>query len=198
MKAHTNWDYKPYYPLDRINRYYSPYICQIIPKEDSCYFAFIDNGKKADSKYKVFLKERYYREYCSFDIDGFSFTFSNLKNNTDYEFYIQRDEDVKSEIRLFRTGTVIGTIVNYLHKDDPYYSFSGRYLCSPSLVKLPSGKLISSMDVFEGNNCQNLTVLFESNDNGKTWSYLNELFPCFWGQLFYENDRLYMLSASTE
>ena len=54
------------------------------------------------------------------------------------------------------------------------------------------------MDVFAGNHPQNLTLIYRSDDNGKTWHYACELFPCFWGKMFVHRGELYMLGCSTE
>ena len=77
------------------------------------------------------------------------------KSITDYEFYVQANHK-KSLIRLARTGKIVGTVVNYLHQDDDVYAFSGKYLCSPSLVRHPDGFLLASMDLFNYNSPQNL------------------------------------------
>ena len=37
-----------------------------------------------------------------------------------------------------------------------------------------------------------------SDDNGETWRYVSELFPCFWGKMFIHKEKLYMLACSTE
>jgi len=97
-----------------------------------------------------------------------------------------------------RTGFYPDRGVNYLHPQDETYAFSGRYLCSPTLVRAPSGALIAGMDVFEGGGPQNLTLLFRSQDNGKTWRYLCDLFPAYWGALFTHRGALYLLGTSTE
>ena len=97
-----------------------------------------------------------------------------------------------------RTGFSEGTTVNYFHPRDNYYAFSGRYLCSPSIVRHPNGSLLASMDVFEGNRPQNLTLLFESKDNGQTWHHISDIFPSFWGRLFIHKGELYLISVSTE
>ncbi|MPN00487.1 hypothetical protein SDC9_147682 [bioreactor metagenome] len=54
------------------------------------------------------------------------------------------------------------------------------------------------MDVYAGKNPQNLTLLMQSVDNGETFEYLNDIFPLFWGRLFYQNNVLYLLGTSTE
>lgn len=104
-----------------------------------------------------------------------------------------------SRLRLARTGFVPGgSVVNYLHPEDGAYAYSGRCLCSPSLVRHPDGFLLASMDVFQGGAPQDLTLLFRSDDDGETWRYVSELFPCFWGRLFVHRGALYMLACSTE
>jgi len=125
---------------------------------------------------------------------------SNLECNSEYEFYVARvnDLDKKSSTRLAKTGFVPGTVVNYLHPEDDIYSFSGRCLCSPSLVILESGKLLASMDVYAEGYPQNLTLIFKSDDNGESWSYVTDLFSCFWGKLFVHRQKLYMLANTTE
>lgn len=106
-------------------------------------------------------------------------------------------EGKKSRIRLARCGSAVGTVVNYLHPDDEAYAFSGRFLCSPSLVRHPEGYLLASMDLYKGGDPQFLTLIFRSDDEGKTWHYVSELMPCFWGKLFIHKGELYMLSCST-
>ena len=99
-----------------------------------------------------------------------------------------------------RTGEGIGDshVINYLHPDDEIYAFSGRYLCSPSLVRHPDGFLLASMDLYQTRYPQNLTLIFRSDDDGVHWTHLAELFPCFWGKLFIHHGKLYMFGASTE
>jgi hypothetical protein len=128
---------------------------------------------------------------------------SNLENGLDYRLRLVALDDqeqvlVESATRLFRTGFVPGVAVNYIHPEDYTYNFSGRSPASPSIVKLPTGKLIASHDVFWGNHGQNLTLVFQSSDEGNTWEFLSEISPCFWGKLFLHRSALYMLSTSTE
>lgn len=201
MKAISQWNYTPYTPLDRPERAQNPYICRIEPGVRTFVFDFIDNGAKKSDAHTVFCRKRDSEEdYLSFPLGmGMTCRLPELDDHTDYEFFVRRDRDgAESERRLARTGDVPGKVVNYLHPDDPAYSFSGRFLCSPSLLRLPSGRLLSSMDVFAGSAPQNLTLIFFSDDEGETWHYLTELFPCFWGRMFFRNGRLYMLGCSTE
>ena len=54
------------------------------------------------------------------------------------------------------------------------------------------------MDVYEKLGAQNLTLLFKSADNGKSWHYLTDLYPFYWGALFSYRDDIYMLGLTTE
>ncbi|MCI1219755.1 MAG: exo-alpha-sialidase [Bifidobacterium sp.] len=105
---------------------------------------------------------------------------------------------VVSDPRLVRCGPMVGSVVNYLHPRDDAFRFSGRYLASPSIVRLPSGVLLVSMDVFVWRGAQNLTLLFESRDEGCSWDYVTELMPCLWGRLFLHDGVLYMLAMNCE
>jgi len=123
-------------------------------------------------------------------------TLTGLKDQTDYKFCI--NDGKRGETRRFRTGAPPGTVVNYTHPDDPAHEFSGRYLGSPSLLRLPDGALLASMDYFHREGGQNLTQIFRSRDGGASWHYLTDLYPCFWGKLFLHRGGLYMLSVSAE
>ena len=122
-------------------------------------------------------------EEHSVPLCGHSGSVDGLDDDTDYAFRVERSDGVSSTERLVRTGEVPGIIVNYLHPDDPEYEFSGRYLCSPSLLKLPDGSLLASMDLYAGGAPQNLTLIYVSHDGGRTWSHLTELFVLL-GQAF--------------
>lgn len=193
MKGYNLWSYAPYKPL--LRNVGDIYICRVVPFSDSIHFEWIDID---GAEYSVYFKKRGDEDFVLFaktnktecDIVG-------LDSDTDYEFYVESNK-FKSLVRLARTGESVGTVVNYLHPDDSAYSFSGRYLCSPSLVRHPDGFLLASMDVFAGNHPQNLTLIFRSDDDGESWHYVSELMPCFWGKMFIHKGELYMLSCSTE
>lgn len=195
MKANTGWSYAPYRPP--FTEVGDIYICRIVPDETVIHIEWL-NLEEAE-EYIIYSRKRGCCEYeeagrCT----GNSFDITGLEQETDYEFYVAGGEK-KSRVRLARTGNCFfGNIVNYLHPEDEAYAFSGRYLCSPSFVRLPDGVLVASMDVFAGGHPQNLSLIFRSEDDGKSWQYACELFPCFWGKLFLYQDELYMLSCSTE
>ena len=193
MKGYNLWSYRPYKPL--LGYVGDIYICRVAPSENAIHFEWLDIG---EAEYSVFYRARNAGDFiCCGKTECTEFNIVNLETDTDYEFYVESGEK-KSRIRLARTGKTVGTVVNYLHPDDEAYSFSGRYLCSPSLVRHPDGFLLASMDLYAGAFPQNLTLIFRSDDNGETWHYVSELMPCFWGKMFIHNGELYMLSCSTE
>lgn len=193
MKGYNLWSYAPYKPL--LHDVGDIYICRIAPNKNNIHFEWLDTES---GEYTVFYRKRDMEEFilCG-KTNGTEFNIENLETDTDYEFYIQSGKK-KSLVRLARTGKVVGTVVNYLHPDDEAYSFSGKYLCSPSLVQHPDGYLLASMDLFGPDYPQNLTLIFRSDDNGETWHYVSELMPCFWGKMFIHKGALYMLSCSTD
>lgn len=193
MKGTTSWSYRPYKPL--LYDVGDIYISRLAPTETSVRVEWIGENEKL---YEIFYRIRGTKEFIpagairntEFDIEG-------LAPDTDYEIYVSSGAE-KSRVRLVRCGKSIGTVVNYLHPDDDAYDFSGRYLCSPSLLRHPDGYLLSSMDVYSSGGGQNLTMIFRSDDDGKNWRYVCDLFPCFWGKLFLHRGEVYMLGCSTE
>lgn len=195
MKAASSWSFAPYRaPFIDCG---DIYICQIVPSETGIHFEWL---KMDDAKhYDIYYRKRGQGEFIlAGQTLNTCFEITGLDQETDYEFYVM-DGRNKSRVRLARTGNCFfGSVVNYLHPEDEAYVFSGKYLCSPSFVKMPDGTLVASMDLYAGKYPQNLTLVFRSEDNGKTWHYACELFPCFWGKLFVYQDELYMLACSTE
>jgi len=198
MKAVTGWSFRPYTELYKPERGINPYITRLAPRENGFRAEFIDNGA-AHARHSVYLRKRGADQFIAYPVEyDLFFDTDGLSANTDYEVYVEREDGSKSSVRLVRCGYVPGKVINYLHPEDEEYAFSGQYLCSPSLIRLPSGRLLSSMDVFKGEAPQNLTLVYCSDDNGETWQYLTELFPCFWGKMFLSGGKLYMLSTSNE
>ncbi|MBQ9976182.1 MAG: hypothetical protein IJP16_06690 [Clostridia bacterium] len=193
MKGYNFWSYRPYKPF--LREMGDIYICRLAPSESSVHLEWLDIGAE---EYTVFYRKRGDGDFTPYaSTKTTELDISGLEESTDYEFYVSSDEK-KSLVRLARTGKTVGTVVNYLHPDDEAYSFSGRYLCSPSLVRHPDGFLLASMDLFAGETPQNLTLIFRSDDDGETWHYVSELMPCFWGKMFIHKGELYMLACSTE
>ena len=194
MKGYNKWNYSPYSPL--LWNSGDIYVCRLAPSKDTIHLEWLSVGD--DCTYEIFCRKRGEGEFApigktctpEYDIVG-------LESENDYEFFVQCGKK-KSRIRLARCAEAVGTVVNYLHPDDNCYAFSGHALCSPSLVRHPDGHLLASMDVFSGGHPQNLTLIFRSDDDGKTWHYNCELMPCFWGKLFVHKGVLYMLAVSTE
>lgn len=207
MKTTTSWSFKPYTELYRRERGTSPYICRLAPRAGGFTVDFIDNGfdgelsdNSVDTGHIVYYRKRGEGEYSAIrpECRGNFFTASiDCADECDFEVYAERSDGTRSSVRLVRTGYVPGVVINYLHPEDKEYIFSGRYLCSPSILTLPSGVILASMDVF-GPEAQNLTLIYRSRDGGESFEYLTELFPCFWGKLFLAGGKLYMLGCSRE
>ena len=193
MIGYNAWNYKPYQPADRIKPS-TPYVCRLAPGKTTCDAEWIGDGEL----FSVSYSPRGKRQWKTFQVASHECRITQLEGNEEYELYITDQMHLQSHIRLFRTGEPVGIVVNYLHPEDTQYGFSGQYLCSPSIEKLPNGTLLASMDVFKGDAPQNLTLLFRSVDNGTHWHYLTDIFPCFWGKLFWHKDCLYMLGVSRE
>ncbi len=193
MKTYPKWNYTPY--RAPFFDHGDIYICRIEPHGTRVRFEWLAEG---DGNYSVMWRKRGAQSFeklcettsCFYEKDG-------LSDDTEYEFYVESGNK-KSRIRLVRTGDTEGEPVNYLHPEDDAYSFSGKYLCSPCIVRLDDGSLRCSMDLFAIEHPQTLTLIYESHDNGKSWKYLTELFPSFWTRLFVHKGELYALSCSTE
>ena len=193
MKGTNGWSYKPYRPM--LYEVGDIYISRLVPAETTIHVEWLGEGENC---YEVFYRARGEEHFIlSGKCYGTEFEITDLTPDTDYELYISSGEKI-SRVRLARCGKSIGTVVNYLHPDDEAFAYSGRYLCSPSLLCHPDGYLLASMDVYHGDGGQNLTLIFRSDDNGESWHYVCDLFPCFWGKLFLHQGDVYMLGCSTE
>lgn len=193
MKGHQNWSYTPYKPM--MFDVGDIYVCRIAPGPGVIHLEWL---KEDLDTFEIYYRKRGEEAFLLSGVTaGDQWDIAGLQDETDYEFYVAC-KDKKSRIRLARTGEAVGTVVNYLHPEDEVYSFSGRYLCSPSLLRHPEGFLLASMDVFAHGHPQNLTLIFRSDDEGATWHYVSELMPCFWGEMFIHNGELYMMGCATE
>jgi len=193
MKGITGWQYRPFLPPDRAGEKEKPYICRLAPFETGIEVEVLEPGaslhireKGAQAPWRVVQTQD-----CTAVVGG-------LLPDHEYELFAQDADGAQGRLRYARTGFYPDRIINYLHPQDDNYAFSGRYLCSPTLARVPSGALIAGMDVFEGGGPQDLMLLFRSEDNGGTWRYLCDLFPAYWGALFVHRGVLYNLCTHTE
>jgi len=189
MTGYSGWSHQPFRPFDYDRA--RPVVVRLTPGQDGARLAWRGSGPA-----QLCWAERGSDSYLQMAVQPGEVTITGLKDQTEYELYL--DNGKKSDVRLLRTGKPIGTIVNYLHPDDRAYAFSGQYLGSPSLLRLPGGTLLASMDYFHREGGQNCTQLFRSQDDGASWNWLTDLYPCFWGKLFLHRDALYMLAVSAE
>jgi len=193
MKRKLGWNHTPYEPV--FFDIGDIYICRVVPSSSSIHFEWLVNDGEI---YDIFYKKREAEKFVHYGKTEACFCdITNLEEGFDYEFYVQSGEK-KSRIRLARTGEAVGTVVEYLHPDDRAYSYSGQYLCSPSIIRHPHGHLLSSLDLYGADSRQCLTRIFRSDDDGVTWHFVTELYPCFWGKMFLHKGELYMLSVNTE
>ena len=198
MRGYSGWDHKPYYTMDQQFRKENPFIAALRPG-DGCIEVEWYAPTDKDAEYDLLMEDTVgFSRRVPADKDHVFV--SGLENGRTYYFTIadRLDENHASEKRTAVIAPVVGYPVNYLHPEDPCYDFSGHSLCSPSIIRLKSGTMLVSMDVYKHCRGQNLTKLFASYDDGKTWNYQTDLFPCFWGKLFEFRDSLYMLGFTTE
>ncbi len=189
MKFSNKWNYTPYIPFHtERNR---PEILSISPSENAVSFEWTASTKEITLFYGV--KDQ---EFNSVKICESPASFPALAQ-TDYEFFIS-DGTNNSVKRLARAGIFAGKVINYNHPEDQTYYYSGLFPSSPSIVRTATGRLLISLDFFAHNYPQKLAQIFKSDDDGKTWQYLTDLMPCYWGTLFTVGDTVYMLACSTE
>lgn len=193
MKPVTSWTFHPYHPP--LRDFGGLYICRLAPSKNAVHVEWLDTGEAA---YTVTYQKVGVDEKNTLTVYQNECDIMSLEEDTDYAITVRAGE-AYSRTRLARTGDAVGdAVVNYLHPNDDAYAFSGHYLCSPTIVRHPDGFLLAGMDVFKGNAPQNLELIFRSDDDGKTWHYVSELYPCFWGRLFIYEKSVYMISCSTE
>lgn len=200
MRGNTGWHYRPFTRLCDIEARSLPFVCRIAPFVGGFEFQWFDNGRPDGTHVLHYRVYRSLGAWKVLPIRGETVRVDCLEDEQDYEFKVARaDGTGESGVRLVRTGFAPGTIVNYLHPEDTAYAFSGHSLCSPTIVKLPSGALMTAMDVFSGKyGNSKLTLLFKSTDGGKTWRYVTDIYPSFWPKLFVHRGSLYLFSGSQD
>lgn len=198
MRGYSGWSYRPFYSMDESFRSGYPYIAALRPGDECIEIEWYDeNCVHINHSLLIWNEEDECRQI---PINKNHVLVEKLENGKTYRFQVvdNKEQARCSHIRRAIIAPVIGYPVNYLHPQDDCYSYSGHSLCSPSILKLKSGALLVSMDIYKHRQGQNLTKIFISHDNGKQWEYLTDLFPCFWGKLFEFRNVLYMLAFTTE
>lgn len=196
MNLDCNWHHRPYLPVFDEEKSMAPYICRLAPYETGFEVEWFDLG--SDEGHTLFWQHISWKEWNEVNVSDNNVKIDGLKRNEEYRFFIESKNGKRSHVRLVRTGTVPGTVVNYIHPRETQYIYSGVNTCSPSLLRLPNGVLLATHDVYQKNNGQNLTVLYRSFDDGSHWHFVTELFPCCWGSLFWHKERVYCFAVSTE
>ncbi|MBQ8551533.1 MAG: exo-alpha-sialidase [Clostridia bacterium] len=197
MKGSRAIHHRPYIPYNRLADAARPYICRLAPGADSVTLEWI---AKEDGVHRLVIRKRGEESGRRIPITEATVTADKLCENTEYELFIESPTGLVSNVRLFITSQVPegAVVINYLHPQDTQYDFSGNCLCSPSLVRLESGRLLAGMDLFAPKAGQNTTILFFSDDNGKNWRYLTDLHPFYWANLFLHKGAVYALGQTQE
>lgn len=74
-----------------------------------------------------------------------------------------------------------GSVINHVRPD------IGQYVGSPSIAILPDGTYVASHDLFGPGTTEHhraTTLIFRSEDRGKTWRQVATVEPAFWSNLF--------------
>ena len=198
MKGYSGWNYRPFYSLDQTHQKNCPYIAALRPGDGCVEVEWYDETSETVNHSICLLDDE---KVCrKVKAEGSHVLIDGLENGKTYYVQVVNDEcgDKVSQKRRVGIAPVIGTPINYLHPQDTCYEFSGHSLCSPNILRLKSGTLLTSMDIYGYRKGQNLTKIFASHDNGQSWEYVTDLFPCFWGKMFEYGNVLYMLAYTTE
>ncbi|MDP8243265.1 MAG: sialidase family protein [Candidatus Hinthialibacter antarcticus] len=79
-----------------------------------------------------------------------------------------------------------------------------NYLGSPSLLRLPNGDILASMDLFgehaprSENEEHDIGLIFRSSDDGASWDYVTEIQGTYWANLFLHRGAIYLLGTSEQ
>jgi len=75
---------------------------------------------------------------------------------------------------------------------------SRQYIGSPSIAILPDGTYVASHDLFGPGSTRDRTLVFASEDRGKTWNKRSEIVGQWWSTLFFHRGHLYLMGTSRE
>ena len=194
-KAHPDYDFKPFL-VRGLGIENNPYILRISPSYGAVEFEWVDLKNRDNTSAVVY-----------YSYDGFNYETQavnslkvkiSVEPERDCRFYVKTEDGRVSNERRFNSSKYPGTVVNYLAPQDTQYTFSGKFMASPSIVRLKNGDLLASMDIFALHYASKLSVICRSKNNGEDWEYVTELFPSFWTSLFTNGDKVYAVSVSEE
>ena len=191
-----SWACAPFMPLRDREKENHPYICHIAPYDGKFEVEWFDKG--SDGPHTLYYRLRDSQdEYVAIPLTSGYVTVEGVKNDTDYELFVARDDgSAKSNIRFVYCTPLFdenASVINYIHPDDQQYNYGGWWIGFPSIIRVPSGKLLGIHEVFGQEDP--LAILFYSEDEGKTWHFLNEMVPVMAPRLFMNNGKLYVLGA---
>ncbi|NKB65934.1 MAG: exo-alpha-sialidase [Candidatus Latescibacteria bacterium] len=75
---------------------------------------------------------------------------------------------------------------------------SRQYIGSPSLAILPQGAYVATHDFFGSGTNHDTSVVYQSQDRGRTWQRAAELVGQWWSTLFLHRGALYLLGTTRE
>ncbi|MDQ8194060.1 sialidase family protein [Coraliomargarita sp. SDUM461004] len=86
-----------------------------------------------------------------------------------------------------------GVVINHKYVKD------GHYVGSPSIAKLKDGVYVASHDLFGPKTKEHehaTTLVFRSENAGKTWTQVATIDPAFWSGLFVHKGALYLMGTT--
>ncbi len=190
------WACAPFVPLRSRGKENHPYICHIAPYDSKFEMEWFDKGSQGPHTLYYRLRDSE-ENYTAMPLTSSYITVEGLDNDTDYEFFVARDDGTaKSDTRLVNPTPVIpdSSVINYVHPDDQCYNFAGWWVGFPCIIRLPSGKLLACHEIF-GQEDQ-MVIMLSSEDEGKTWQYVTEMVPVCAPRLFLNNGKLYITGSS--
>lgn len=90
------------------------------------------------------------------------------------------------------TSRVPGVVIDHSPQS------SRRYIGSPAIAILSNGTYVVSHDWFGSGTSNDRTAVFDSRDQGRTWSRITEIGGQWWSSLFVHGGALYLMGTSRQ